>query len=152
MANVYFKSSVQIIFAVKYRTALIHPAFQSRLHQYIGGILVNKKHKPLAINSVGDHIHIFFGMYPCDLPALVREIKSNSSLLINQNNLSPYYFQWQSGYGFFTYSMKDRSNVIQYIENQQKHHENQSFRNEFTGLLKDGEIEYDEKYLFEFFD
>ena len=151
MANVYFQSSVQLVFAVEHRKALIQPVFQQRLHSYIGGLLINKKHKPLAINSVKDHIHIFFGMYPCDLPALVGEIKSNSSKWINKSKFTQCHFQWQNGYGFFTYCNRHRSNVIQYIDNQQAHHQIETFREEYIGILEEAGIEYDEKYLFEFF-
>ena len=152
MANVYYQSSIQIVFAVKYRQALIQPNFQDRMHKYIGGILINQKHKPLAINSVEDHIHIFFGMHPCNLPALVRDIKSDTSTFINENKLSKFHFRWQEGYGFFTYSMSHRSNLISYIDNQQEHHKNKSFKKEYLGLLKKYNIEYTEKYLFDFFE
>jgi REP element-mobilizing transposase RayT len=79
MANVYYQTFMQLIFAVKNRNAMIRNDFKEELHKYIGGILINKKHKPLAINSMPDHIHIFFGMHPCDIPALVRDLKSDSS-------------------------------------------------------------------------
>jgi REP element-mobilizing transposase RayT len=143
---------MQFVFAVQNRKALINDEFRETLHKYIGGILVNQKHKPLAINSMPDHIHIFFGMHPCDIPALVRDIKSDSSTFINKNALSKYKFQWQEGYGLFSYTMSHRSRVIQYVENQQKHHEKQSFKTEYLSILKKLGIEYSEKYLFDFFE
>ena len=119
---------MQLVFAVKHRDAFIHDDFRETLHKYIGGILVNKKHKPLAINSMPDHIHLFFGWHPSDMPALVRDIKSDTSTFINQNKLSKIRFQWQEGYGLFSYSMSHRSSVINYIDNQQKHHEKENFK------------------------
>jgi REP element-mobilizing transposase RayT len=95
MPNVYYQTSMQLVFAVKHRESLIHNDFRETLHKYIAGILKNKKHKPLAINSMPDHIHIFFGMHPCDIPALVRDLKSDTSTFINQNKLSKFKFHWQ---------------------------------------------------------
>ena len=152
MADPYYQISMQLVLAVKHRDALIKESFRDELHKYIGGILINKKHKPLAINSVDDHIHVFFGMHPCDIPALVRDIKSDSSSFINEKKLSRLRFHWQEGYGLFSYSMSHRSNVINYIENQQQHHRKLSFREEYLGFLKKFEVDYDLKYLFEFFE
>lgn len=152
MGNVYYQTSMQFVFAVQNRKALINDEFRETLHKYIGGILVNQKHKPLAINSMPDHIHIFFGMHPCDIPALVRDLKSDSSTFINKNALSKYKFQWQEGYGLFSYTRSHRSRVIQYVENQQKHHEKQSFKTEYLSILKKLDIEFCEEYLFDFFE
>jgi putative transposase len=152
MANVFSQISIQLVFAVKNRDALIKHDFSESLHKYIGGILVNQKHNPLAINSSFDHIHIFFGMHhTCVIPDLVRDIKSDTSLFINSKKLSPFYFQWQEGYAVFSYSMSHRGNVINYIENQKEHHRKESFRQEYLKFLKKFEIEYNEKYSFDFF-
>jgi len=153
MANVFYQISMQLVFAVKNRNALIRPDFSDQLHKYIGGILVNQKHKPLAINSMPDHIHIFFGMNPNSLiPDLVRDIKSDTSLFINQNKLSKFRFQWQEGYGVFSYSLSHRSQVITYIDSQQKHHRKITFKEEYLDFLKKFEVEYNEQYLFDFFE
>lgn len=152
MANVYYQTSMQLVFAVKHRKALIHNDFRETLHKYIGGILKNNKHKPLAINSMPDHIHIFFGMHPCDIPALVRDIKSDTSTFINQKKLSRLPFHWQKGYGLFSYTMSHRSNVIRYIENQQEHHKEQNFKDEYLKILKKFDIEFKKEYLFDFFE
>jgi putative transposase len=152
MANTFYQLSIQLVFAVKNRDALITPEFRDTLHKYIGGILVNKKHKPLAINSMPDHIHIFFGMNPnCNLSDLVRDLKSDSSTFINKHKLSRFKFRWQEGFGAFSYSLSHRSRVINYVDNQQKHHKKKSFRKEYLEYLRKFEVEYDERYLFEFF-
>lgn len=152
MANVYYQISMQLVLAVKYRDAMIKDSFREELHKYIGGILVKQKHKPLAINSMHDHIHIFFGMHPCDIAALVRDIKSDSSTFINARKLSKHTFHWQDGYGLFSHSMSHRSKVINYINTQKEHHKKESFREEYLTYLKKFEVDYDLKYLFEFFD
>jgi len=89
-----------------------------------------------------DHLHVFFGMHPCDIPALVRDLKSDSSRFINENKLSKFKFNWQEGYGLFSYTMSHRSRVIQYIDNQQEHHKKRSFKTEYLGILKKFEIEF----------
>ncbi len=152
MANPYYQISMQLVFAVKHRDALIKDDFRDELHKYIGGILVNQKHKPLAINSMHDHIHIFFGMHPCDNLALIRDIKSDSSTFVNEKKLSRFKFLWQEGYGLFSYSMSHRSKVIEYIENQQEHHKRVLFRDEYLNFLKEFQVEFNPKYVFDFFD
>ncbi len=143
---------MQLVCAVKYREALILNQFKNDLHKYIAGILLKQKHKPLAINSMPDHIHILFGMHPCDIPALIRDIKSDSSTFINKNTLSKHRFHWQKGYGLFSYSISHRPNVIRYIENQQEHHKKHSFRNEYNSFLKQFQVDYNPDYVFDFFD
>ena len=113
--------------------------------------MINQNHKPLAINSMPDHIHIFFGMHPCDIPALIRDIKSDTSRFINEQKLSKLKFHWQEGYGLFSYSMSHRSNVIRYIDNQEEHHRKITFKEEYLDFLKKFGVDYDLKYLFEFF-
>mgnify|MGYP001809950205 FL=1 len=153
MENFYYQISIQLVFAVKHRESLITSSYENELHSYIGGILLNQKHKPLAINSHKDHIHIFFGMYPnCNLSDLVRDIKSDSSTFINSNQLSPLKFHWQEGYGAFSYSMSHRDNVIRYIRNQERHHQKKSFKKEYLAMLKRFDVEYQEPYLFDFFE
>ncbi len=150
MANVYYQISMQLIFAVKHRESLIKDEFRDTLHQYIGGMLKKGKHKPLAINSMTDHTHIFFGMHPCDIPALVRDLKSDTSTFINEKRLSKHKFHWQTGYGLFSYTMSHRSKVINYIDRQQEHHRKASFKEEYLGLLKKLDIKYSDDYVFEF--
>jgi REP element-mobilizing transposase RayT len=151
MANPYYQISMQLVFAVKHRDALIQDNFRDELHKYIGGILVNQKHKPLAINSMKDHIHIFFGMHPCDIPALIRDLKSDSSTFVNEKKLSRFKFQWQEGYGLFSYSMSHRSIVIKYIENQQEHHKKILFKDEYMDFLREFQVVFNPKYIFDFF-
>ncbi|MGC9342266.1 MAG: transposase [Bacteroidales bacterium] len=152
MANVYYQSTVQLIFAVRKREALITPDFKITLLKYISGFLMNQDHKPLAVNCVADHLHILFGMRPCDIPALVNDLKSDSSEFVNRKKLSRFHFQWQDSYGFFTYHLSDRKRMIRYVENQERHHYGKTFREEYVETLKDHDIEYNEKYLFDFFE
>ena len=83
------------------------------------------------------------------LSTLVQEIKAHSSKMINDNKLLPYHFEWQAGFGAFSYSKSQISKVIKYIEEQEIHHQGKSFREEYLSFLKKAEIEFDEKYVFQ---
>lgn len=149
MPNTFTQLHIQFVFAVKYRAALIQPAWQTKLHQYITGIVQHNQHKMLQVNSMPDHIHIFIGLRPVQaVSALVQNIKTETSKWIQQNNFCPAPFAWQEGYGAFSYSKSHVPAVIQYIQNQQEHHLKQTFLDEYRQLLKVFEIPYDEKYIF----
>ncbi len=144
---------IQVVFAVKNRDALIAASWEERLYQYITGIVQNKGQKMLAINGMPDHIHFFIGMKPsCCLSDLVREVKKASNEMINENKLSKFKFNWQEGYGAFSYSHSHIDNVAKYVMNQKEHHKKISFKEEYIDFLKKFEIEYDEKYLFDWMD
>ncbi|MDP1623400.1 MAG: IS200/IS605 family transposase [Bacteroidales bacterium] len=153
MANTYSQISMHIVFAVKHREALILKEFRHELFRYIYGIIEGKKQKSLAVNGFTDHVHIFAGLSPSIyIPDLVRDIKSDSSFYINTHKMSKRPFHWQEGYGIFSYSRSQRDRVIKYILNQEQHHQRKSFRKEYLGLLKNMDVQYDENYLFDFFD
>ena len=153
MADVFSQIDLHIVFAVKYRQALINASWKEKLYQYITGIIQNHKHKLLSIGGVEDHIHIFIGYNPSHLlPDLVREIKVSSNEFIKLNRLCPSKFAWQNGYGVFSHNRKQRNIVINYIQNQEEHHRQETFKREYVKLLKRAEIAYKEEYLFDFFD
>lgn len=149
MANTYTQIHIQCVMAVKFRQSLIEPAWKDQLHKYISGIVHNQGHKMLAINSMPDHLHLFFGFRPKQsLSDLIRMVKSDSSEWINVQKFSPANFNWQEGYGAFSYSRSQVQTVIDYIMNQENHHRKKTFLEEYTGFLKNFEIEFDEKYIF----
>ena len=150
MANTFSQIYIQVVFAVKGRDNLIQLHWEERLYQYITGIVQNKGQKMLAINVMPDHIHFFIGMKPsCCVSDLVREVKKASTDMINENKFSKSKFNWQEGYGAFSYSHSHIDAVAQYVMNQKKHHKKQTFKEEYIDLLKKFVIEYDEKYLFD---
>ena len=153
MANTYSQIYIQIVFAVRNRKALIQSNWEEELYKYITGIVQNKGQKMLAINGISNHIHFLIGMKPtCCLSDLVREIKKSSNAFINENKFTPYKFEWQEGFGAFSYSHSQLSNVIKYIENQKKHHKNKTFREEYLAFLNEFEIDFKEEYVFEWID
>ena len=80
---------------------------------------------------------------------LVRDIKANASRYINQNRWVQGRFRWQEGFGAFSHARSQLNNVIRYIENQEQHHATRSFKNEYVGLLEKFQIDYDQRYLFD---
>jgi len=153
MAGTFSQIYIQVVFAVKGRESLIQKEWEERLYQYITGIIRAKEQKLIAINGMPDHIHIFIGMKPsCCLSDLVREVKKSSNDFINENKLSKFKFSWQEGYGAFSYSHSQIDAVAKYILNQKEHHRKITFKEEYVDFLKKFEIEYDEKYLFNWMD
>ncbi len=150
MANTFSQIYIQVIFAVKGRENLISKSWRDELFKYITGICKNNNQKMISINGVSDHIHILIGLKPSmALSDLIQDIKANSSRFINEKNWVKGKFNWQEGYGAFSYSHSQLDDVIKYIENQEVHHSKKSFKEEYLTFLKKFEIDYDEKYLFE---
>lgn len=149
MPNTYTQINIHAVFAVQNRLSLISKSWEERLYKYITGIIQNHGHKLLAINGMPDHIHVLFGMRPNQsLSDLMRDVKGDSSLWINENKLVDRKFSWQEGYGAFSYSKSQISAVATYIENQELHHKKKTFIEEYIKILQDFEIEFDEKYIF----
>jgi putative transposase len=150
MANTYSQIHIQIIFAVKGREQLIKEEHREELQKYITGIITNKSQKLLAIYCMPDHTHIFMGIRPnIAVSDLGRDIKANSSSYITENNLTKSTFSWQEGYGAFSYSKSQVDAVVKYVLNQAQHHKKRTFREEYIDFLQKFEIQYDEKFLFD---
>ena len=144
---------IQIIFAVKSRESLIKKNWEEELFKYITGIVQNKGQKMLAVNGMSDHIHFLIGMKPsCCLSDLVREIKKSSNSFIKEKGFSQFRFEWQEGYGAFSYSHSALDNVMTYIQNQKEHHKRKSFKEEYVSFLKKYEIEFKDDFLFKWID
>lgn len=152
MADVFSQIYIQTVFAVRNRQALILPSWENELYKYTTGIVENRGHKMLSINGMPDHIHIFFGMKPSEaISDLVREIKKATNDFIKDNHFTPRDFEWQSGYGGFSYHRSQIDRVCKYIMNQKAHHAKRSFEQEFQEILKEYGIEIGRKKMFDFF-
>lgn len=153
MAGTFSQLYIQIVFAVKGRENLIEKSWQTDLHKYIAGIIKGKGQKPIIVNGMPDHIHAFVGLKPVmPIADLVRDIKNNSSNFINDQKFVKDKFSWQEGYGAFSYSHSHIGKVYDYILNQEEHHQKKTFKQEYYNFLKKFQIEYDEKYLFEWYE
>jgi len=153
MPNTYSQIYIQIVFAVKGRQCLIPKEHREEIHKYITGIVQKREHKMLSIFCMPDHTHILVGLNPSiSVSDLVRDIKAISLKFITENNFVKAKFNWQEGYGAFSYGKSQIKDVILYKENQEKHHSNKSFKIEYLDFLEKFEIEHEEKYLFEWID
>ena len=153
ISNTYTQCYFHLVFSPKYRLALINAEWKDNLERYISVVIQNRKHKLLAINAQPDHIHILIGYYLSDLiPDLVEDIKTSSTHWIKENRFSAFKFEWQNGYGAFTHSKSHIDTVVKYIANQDNHHKKRSFKDEYLEMLRNNGVEFDEKYVFEFFD
>ncbi len=149
MANTYTQIHIQTVFAVQDRQSLVKNEWKDDLYKYMTGIIQNNEHKVLQINGMPDHVHILFGMRPTQsLSELMKQVKQDSSKWINNKGFVNGKFSWQSGYGAFSYSKSELPSVINYIKNQEEHHKKVTFQDEYLRLLKDFNIEFDERYIF----
>ena len=150
MANTFSRIYLQLVFSPFGRENVIPLRHKEELHKYTTGIIQNRNHKLLAINYMSDHVHIFIGYKPSQpLPDLMRDIKSITSKFINDKRWLPGKFQWQDGYGAFSYGHSQLNDLISYINTQELHHNKLSFKEEYLALLQKFEIDYDPKYLFD---
>ena len=153
MPGTFSQIYIQIVFAVKGRQNLISNNWNTELHKYIAGIVKGKGQKSIIVNGMADHIHAFIGLKPAmPISDLVRDMKNNSSNFINEQKFVKGKFAWQEGYGAFSYSHSHIGKVYDYILNQEMHHKKKTFKQEYLQFLKKFEVEYDEKYLFEWYD
>jgi len=150
MANTFTQINIHLIFAVQGRENILRNSFRENLFKYIHGILRESKQYPLAVNGYLDHVHAFFELDPKNsVSDIARIVKANSSKWINENKFIGNKFHWQKGYGAFSYSRSQRDNVIKYIMEQKKHHKKKTFREEYLEFLKAFNVQYDQRYLFE---
>ena len=149
MCHTYTQIHIHVVFAVRNKDALITSDWRDRLYNYMVAIINDQGHKTLAIGGTANHVHILFGFRPTQsLSSLMLRLKRETSEWINKERLTKCRFQWQVGYGAFSYSKSHLPQVIRYIHNQEKHHEKKSFREEYLDILKKNEVEYDERYVF----
>ena len=151
MPNTYSQIYLQFVFAVKHRQSLIPKEHKEELHKYITGIVQNRKAKMIAVHCMPDHIHLFVGFKPVmSISDFVKEVKVASNEFINEKPWMKQKFNWQEGYGVFSYGHSQIDAVAKYVLNQEVHHQTKTFREEYLEFLQKFVIPYDEKYLFEF--
>jgi REP element-mobilizing transposase RayT len=151
MAHTFSQIYIQAVFAVSFRQSLIRPDFKDELEKYITGIIRKKGQKLIAINCMPDHAHLLIGFKPSIAPSdLVRDVKSASTDFINRKRWIRGRFNWQEGFGAFSYSHSQLDSVIRYIRNQEMHHAKKSFKSEYLTLLRKFDISFEDEYLFEF--
>lgn len=150
MANTYHQIYVQFVFAVKYREAVVANEWKSTLFGVIGNLINETGCKTIIVNGVEDHVHCFLGLKPTvSISELMKTVKAKSSKYINDHNLTKSRFEWQEGYGAFSYGHSQIDVVYKYIANQEEHHKTKTFKEEYLEFLDKFQVPFDEKYLFE---
>jgi REP element-mobilizing transposase RayT len=150
MANTYHQIYLQIVFAVKYRNALLDKKWREQLLGIIGNLINETGCKTIIINGVEDHVHCFIGLKPAmAVSELMKTVKAKSSKYINDHKLTPERFEWQDGYSVFSYGQSQVDSVYRYIQGQEVHHKKQTFREEYLMFLKKFKVAYDEQYIFQ---
>ncbi|HLJ29186.1 MAG TPA: IS200/IS605 family transposase [Candidatus Angelobacter sp.] len=146
MSHTFARIHIHVIFSTKDRKKLIPKEVQPELWSYMAGICRNKGITPIAINGTDNHAHVLFHL-PQDvtLAKAVNLVKTNSSKWMNEHRRK---FAWQEGYGAFSVSESSTWVVINYIRNQEKHHRNRTFEEEYLALLKKHKVKFDPKYVF----
>lgn len=149
MANTYTQIYIQVVFSVQGRQNLVRNEWKDELYKYIAGIIKGNDQKLYIINGMPDHVHILLSLKPnIAISDLVRDIKANSSKFINEKRWVIGKFQWQEGFGAFSYGHSQLDDVIKYIKDQEKHHRKKTFKEEYLEFLKKFNVQYDEQYLF----
>ena len=150
MPSTFSQIYIHVIFAVQGRENLIDPSYKDELEKYMTEILTRKEQKLYAISCMPDHVHFFVSMQPnIGLSDLVRDVKNNVSRFINQKDWMKEKFRWQKGFGAFSYGHSQIDRVVKYIQNQETHHSNRKFKQEYLEMLDKFQVSYDNKYLFE---
>jgi REP element-mobilizing transposase RayT len=150
MAGTFSQIYIQCVFAVRGRENLLLKPWRDEVFKYMAGTIKGKNQKPIIVNGVEDHVHVFVGIKPVmNISELVRDLKNNSTNFINEQKFLNGKFSWQEGYGAFSYAHSQIESVYKYIANQEEHHKMKTFKDEYHDFLQKFEIEYDEEYLFD---
>lgn len=146
--STYTQILYQIVFSTKRRARVLTKGKKEDLYKYIGAVIRNNKSVHYQIGGVEDHIHIIIDLHPSiALASLVKDIKLSSNNYIKTQNLFPGFEGWQNGYGAFTYAIEAKNNLINYVKNQEAHHANINFEDEYRKLLAIHEIEIKERFF-----
>ena len=153
MANTFSQIYLQFVFAVQGRQNLIPKNHKEELHKYITALVQVRKAKMLAINCMPDHTHIFVGFKPSVLISdFIKQIKVESNEFINSKDWLKGKFNWQEGYGVFSYGHSQIDVVCKYVLNQELHHKKKTFKEEYLEFLEKFAIPFEDRFLFEFYE
>ena len=144
------KILVHAVFSTKNRSDLIVPEIEDGLFGYMHGIVENNKSKLILANGTANHVHLLISLgKTMDISELIGDIKRDNSVWIKeQGDFAGFY--WQEGYGAFSYGHSQLNTIIRYLQNQERHHQRRSFKNEYLSFLRKFDIAFEDKYVFEF--
>jgi putative transposase len=128
MSGTFSQIYIQVVFAVKGRENRLRKPWRDEVFKYMAGIIKGKKQKPIIVNGVSNHVHLFIGLKPSlALSDLVRDVKNNTTNFINEQKYVPGKFSWQEGFGSFSYAQSQIGRVYHYILKQEEHHCQKTF-------------------------
>jgi REP element-mobilizing transposase RayT len=144
----YTQTLYHIVLRTKHSEPTIAQNNVSSLYKYIWGIIKNKKGKLYRINGMEDHIHILSDLHSSiSLADFVKSIKVATSLWLKNSSDFPDFQGWGEGYAAFTYSCKEKNILINYIKNQQEHHNKEQTIIELKRLWIENGMEPDTRYF-----
>jgi REP element-mobilizing transposase RayT len=144
------KCYVHIIFSTKNRLSLLDDDIRDQMYAYLASILQKLNCSAIIIGGTGDHVHILCHLSRTETIAnVILKIKRNSSKWMKTKGIQYKDFQWQNGYGVFSVSHSNISQVRNYIIDQEGHHKQVTFEEELRTFLKKHDIEFDEQYLWD---
>ena len=150
MANTYTSLHYHVIFSTKNREPLLRDEVEERVWSYLGGIARENAMKAVMIGGIENHVHLLLGIPPTlAVSKAVQLIKGGSSVWIKETFPGLRNFGWQDGYGAYSVSKSQLSEVTDYIRGQRAHHRVKSFEEEYRAFLDKHEIQYDERYVFD---
>ena len=150
MANTFTCLQYHLVFSTKHREPWLRADVQERVWAYLGGIARQNQLIPLLVGGVDDHIHMLVAIPPTiAVSEALKQVKGASSGWIRQNVSGCRSFGWQDGYGAFTLSKSQESEVKDYIRRQREHHRIKTFQQEYRALLERHAIKYDDRYLWD---
>jgi len=150
MGSTYTNLFFHVVFSTKDRRPYIEPHIRDRLYNYMGGIVKSSDGMVCQAGGVADHVHLLIAWNPhTPLSELLQQVKSNSTRWLKKTYPELHEFSWQSGYAAFSVSFSQTERVTRYIQNQEAHHKKMDFREEFLGLLRAHNVDFDERYIFE---
>ena len=136
-------SLFHVVFATKNREATLDMNKSEMLHRFIWMLLKEKKCYLYRVNSMPEHVHMFFDLHPSySLSETVRDIKARSSNWMMSKKVSPIFKGWARGYYAASKSIENRDMVIDYVKNQQVHHVKHNFEDEIRELYKRNRLEW----------
>lgn len=149
MSNTYAKIYVHAVFAVKYRKALLHKEWRNQMFAVMGNLAKQAGCSTILVNGVEDHAHCLLRLHPSvALATVMQTVKARSSKWLNEKGLLRRRFEWQTGYGAFSFGGRDLDILYQYVKNQEAHHDKTGFIAEYRDLLEQNNVPYDEQYIF----
>ena len=150
MANAFSQQFTHAVFAVKYRKSIFITSVRPTVFAIIAQQIKDAGCTSIIVNGVEDHVHCLYNAPPkLSTSDILQKIKAKSSKDFNKIGMFDSKFKWQTGYGAFSVSYRELDMIYKYIENQERHHVKETFPNEFLRLLKEHNVDFDPKYLFE---